>query len=558
MCKKLLLLLFVIFPFIVYPQYENIIHKNVWDRIIALDSIRLKINRYNPEKFSHEINIIRSLGIEYNDEALVLESDLLWVTYDISHQELAHNEIIKRLEEIISRAKQNNAIDVEERSRIILADYYWKVVQNYELAFENYFKADQLLQQLNPDSFPHWTKHYSRIAMAFYNFRDYTTAIEYLKKGNIASINKYTWKNRWSATNNLGLCYLKIEAVDSAMYFFKQSIEIPFVPKDGLRYSISKGNMGFIFYKKNNPELALPLLINDLSNAEKFKDYGVAAGAAIPLADIYIEKDSFKKAEEYLIDARKFIRLSRQNQRLIEYYDIAQKLWFKQKEYVVAKQYQDSLLSAQLDVLNKYDALLLMRAQQKIDHQELETELEKNKLHKRINFIKTLIFLVILLSILIVGLLLYLYYQKKSKIINLRKEEEITNAKIQLKTLTKNIAEKNLLINKFQSIANCNSKAEIIDDLQKNNILTKDDWIEFKKKFENIYPDFFKKVIEIQDITPSEVRLFCLSKLNLSPTEISAILGVSPQSTRITWYRFKKKHNLTSDYSINDFLKKIN
>ena len=557
MFKKLLFVLFLLSTCFINAQYEFIIHKNIWDRNIAFDSISQTVLKYNNEQLNYELDKIRNLAKENNDEVLKLETELVWVSYHIYHKTLNQEKIINKLEEIILLSKRSEIIDIEERARIILANYYWKIVQNYELAFENYLKADQLLQQLNPKSFPLWTKHYSKIAMAFYDFRDYESAINYLKKGNKAPINKYTWKNRWSSSNNLGLCYLKIEKVDSAMYFFNKSIQSSFIPKDGLRYSISMGNIGYIFYKNKNYDVALPLLINDMNNGDKFKDFGVAAGAAIPLADIYIERDSLHRAEEYLKKARAYIVYSGQEQRFIDYYKIAEKLNFKQKKYEIAKQYQDSFFNSQTVVHSKYDALLLMRGQQRFDKQALEIELEKNKLNERIKFIQNLVYLTIILAVLIIGLLILLYYRKKNRIISKRKDEEIKNAKIQLKNLTKNMAEKNLLINKFQNLNNGRDKAKIIDDLQKTNILTQEDWIDFKKKFETIYPEFFRKIINIKSITSSEVRLLCLSKLNLSSTEIAAIIGVSPQSTRITWYRFKNKHNLSKECTINDYLKKM-
>ncbi|PID68160.1 MAG: hypothetical protein CR968_02930 [Flavobacteriia bacterium] len=426
------------------------------------------------------------------------------------------------------------------------------------MAFEYYLKADYLLQQLDPETFPFWKQHYNDIARAFYDFRDYHTAITYLKKSQRSSIKKLNWKSHWTALNSLGLSYLEIDRTDSAMYYFKKSLETPFLPNDDLRYFIARGNMGRVYHLQNKHEAAIPLINNKMINALEYEDYGVATSAAIDLSSIYTALDDFTTAESYFKRAEKHIKQAGWEKLYIDYYKTGEKLFYKKKQFELAHQYQDSLYMAYRTVYDKYDVLFLLRAQQKVDRQILDAETEKNKRHKKWSTVKFLLLFGLILMIVLTSVLVNLYNRRKHNIDQQQKDQEIRKAHVALKSLNERMSDKDLLIEQWKSLNSIKEKARIIEELQQKKILTLDDWIDFKKNFESIYPDYFTKVMAIDKITPSEARLLFLSKFDLSSSEIAVLLGVSPQTVRITWHRFKKKQRLAKDYTVHKYVKTLN
>ena len=89
-------------------------------------------------------------------------------------------------------------------------------------------------------------------------------------------------------------------------------------------------------------------------------------------------------------------------------------------------------------------------------------------------------------------------------------------------------------------------------------ILTESDWEKFKAQFELHYPDFYIRLHEkLPLLTPSEIRLITLLKLQLSTKAMAAILGVSPQSIIKTRYRLKKKLNIPKDRKLDSALEWI-
>ncbi len=81
-----------------------------------------------------------------------------------------------------------------------------------------------------------------------------------------------------------------------------------------------------------------------------------------------------------------------------------------------------------------------------------------------------------------------------------------------------------------------------IESLKKSKILTKDQWEEYKKKLNEVFPNLLPKLYQdYPELTQAEVRLFVLIYLELSSSEQSDMLGVSVSSLRKSRYRLKKK-----------------
>ena len=81
------------------------------------------------------------------------------------------------------------------------------------------------------------------------------------------------------------------------------------------------------------------------------------------------------------------------------------------------------------------------------------------------------------------------------------------------------------------------------------------DWDDFKQTFERVHQDFFKNIqARSGRLTPAEMKLASLMRLNLNSKEISSSLGISMDSLRISRYRLRKKLNLEKEDSLQQFL----
>jgi tetratricopeptide (TPR) repeat protein/DNA-binding CsgD family transcriptional regulator len=76
-----------------------------------------------------------------------------------------------------------------------------------------------------------------------------------------------------------------------------------------------------------------------------------------------------------------------------------------------------------------------------------------------------------------------------------------------------------------------------------HNLNQDTEWDEFMNIFEEIHPEFTKKLNALANgpLSPAEMRLGMLLRMNLSSKEIASILRVTPDSVRVARYRLRKK-----------------
>jgi DNA-directed RNA polymerase specialized sigma24 family protein len=96
-----------------------------------------------------------------------------------------------------------------------------------------------------------------------------------------------------------------------------------------------------------------------------------------------------------------------------------------------------------------------------------------------------------------------------------------------------------------------------ISELTQMKILTDENWAQFKTHFEKAYPGLIQHIKEtFENLSPAELRMFLLMKLNIDSKEIASILGISIDSVKKTRYRLKKKIELDEEDDLLDFIRK--
>jgi len=149
-----------------------------------------------------------------------------------------------------------------------------------------------------------------------------------------------------------------------------------------------------------------------------------------------------------------------------------------------------------------------------------------------------------------------------------RMQDELTNAKILLDDYLQSMAEKNELLEQFkvdiEKLKDVKDKEidkeriEKLEYLNKATILTDEDWNKFKQLYEGVHKDFLKRLKEkMPDLTQAEIRLICLTKLDLGTKQMAGILGVSFETIRKSRYRLRKKLGLSEEDRVDDIIASI-
>jgi len=304
-------------------------------------------------------------------------------------------------------------------------------------------------------------------------------------------------------------------------------------------------------------------------------------------------KKQFKKAIFYLNKSKKFLKdFPTDNvqigsrlaecylglNKLVEAENIAIKnlefknLIEKEKRYnykVLEKIYKRKGLNSKL--LDVKDSLILMTSgltsiKTLKTLNNLETEIQLASSARLLNESKikynTYLFILIICSIILFFSLVTIRIN-----FNLQKEkarhmsEELDEKNRELVSKANFILQRNEYLKKIKT--KLESSDSSIDSLQSasyelNSVINSEKiYKDFDNMFVNVYPEFYKKLGEINSFTPTDLRLASFLKMNHTNNEIAIITGVSMRTIESQRYRLSKKLNLEKDQSLNSFLLSI-
>ncbi len=319
--------------------------------------------------------------------------------------------------------------------------------------------------------------------------------------------------------NSIGMIHLRMKEYETSMKFQERALLLAIETEDEILQAQSYGAMSEIYGAQNQPEKALTI-------AKKGLEHALKVTSKTELQDSY---KRVYKAYEKLNDYRKAFEF--------------------QSLYLALN---DSLKNSE-----NVGSIEKLKSRYELDKKESEITLLTHR--HQTEALRRNTFIVALTGLLIIGLLLYnrfrLIVQKRLAL----KRQQLTLYTQSLIEKSETISRINMELEQFKSNGS-NEDVQIakIDKILQSNILTDEDWENFKHAFEDIYPAFFSKLrYKYPTITVSELRLSALIKLKLSIKEIASILGISPDSVKTSRYRLKKKLGLAENETVEEFIENL-
>jgi len=102
------------------------------------------------------------------------------------------------------------------------------------------------------------------------------------------------------------------------------------------------------------------------------------------------------------------------------------------------------------------------------------------------------------------------------------------------------------------------SELKELDKIIKLKLKDYDNWDLFNKAFNNVHIDFSKNLKDKHpDLTRTELKYCAYNRIHLSSYQISSLLNVTIEAIRKTRYRLRKKLNLKSTDSLDDYIIKF-
>lgn len=442
---------------------------------------------------------------------------------------------------------------------------------------------------------------YTNISIAYNRLGEHNKALknylDCLKK--IENIDDL--KTQYASTlNNIGLHYLNYKnKPDSALVYFKQSkaiLETNALEKEFL-YGTVKGNIADIYFNRKQYEDAKELIADNLNLfrtniPQKVKRITRKRLLThIALAKINLAQNNFSNANTILTNLDIEIdTLSIDLGRLVpvKRLQTKQELALKSGDLKTAYNFSEQLntLKDSLHLVSEQQNLTVAKLLEDTAIKKHEIQLANEQLQRdkdqqksQIRFWVVTLILTIALAIFII-----LYNRHKQQAIINANKKALAEQKAQAKTLENQLLQQNIenqkkdlsnfaittkqnkdwlaqlsdLIADLKSKNNVNRNKAIkeldtaIKDKQRINTFTED----LQQQVEHLNTDFYHKLnTDYPSLTPYELKLCSLLRINLETKDIAALLNISPSSVNTSRYRLRKKLQLDKSQNLVELLK---
>lgn len=455
-----------------------------------------------------------------------------------------------------------------------LGTYYWQT-DDLDSAMEYYTKSLGMYEKLDKKSGMAQTMN--NVAGVLIMQKKPALALPYYKDA--LRLNSMLRDSGQMTNNlvNLGIAFEQLEQFDSAIFYYNKTLAICNQIGDRLTKTIVLESLGNISRKTENYEQAIRYYAESLALNKLLGTHDRLVESQVDMGRTYILLRELDKAEEMLLAALRKAKEINTKSYTSKAYNALAELYAARSDYRNAYQYK-SLFSDLNDTLfNEESSKKIMelnvkyesekKAQQIALHEkEIEVLNQKAKVDQ---LRKSVLGGGLVASMIIGGLAFYSIRQKlnQQKIERAKEKEDyekdLAFKRKELAIHTLHLVQKSELLEsihekleelKKEPDVNKNAIRRLVQ-LIKNDYQTEKDWQNFKSYFEQVHEHFDAKLREhFNDLTHHEIRLATLLKMNLSTKEIAAILNISPDSVNKARYRLRKKLNLSTEDSLENFL----
>lgn len=450
---------------------------------------------------------------------------------------------------------------------------------------------------------------YSLLGKVYYYTNNQDKIINHFQKSLTIYKNLNDAKGIAQTYSYIGHYYEKKNEYDKALDFQNKALKIFELIEDTTGIALVYENLGSIYEDQENYTLAKENFVKAFRVYSKLNDDYQLVNILNNIGDFYRKTNNYDSA---LYFTQKALSLAKENKlnylSKSAYHDIAKTYILRSKgldayiymdsAYRLLEKIKDTEYSNRSNILNEISKISGLKQEIEIKQQEIQllSEKEKNK------SLKINILLVLSLWLLLTIYLIYRIQQNKikkgkqnldeqkslfeteqkliklelerTKITQLNLKSELENKELKEKFLNEQLANKNReiqnhalnMVKKNQLIQELRSaiinikKSGInnlteLEDLLSTFSESEKDWTEFQKSFEKIHQNFIKILLDkFPELSPSEIRVCSLIKLNLDSREISRMLNISPESYKTIRYRIRKKFKLENEVNLNKFI----
>jgi tetratricopeptide (TPR) repeat protein/DNA-binding CsgD family transcriptional regulator len=469
---------------------------------------------------------------------------------------------IQAFEKERNRLGKSQFPDVRGLYYLYYGQYYIRFKKRDD-GFKLLLTSTKELERIGFENLPFGGDYLHGFGIYYYTAGYYDLAIKYLNRA--VNCPFVLTHGRINAVHGLGYCYKSENIRDyaKAARYFAQSYNMARHYKDDIMTFASMGDYARALQLQGRNKEALVYLDKCLQYANPAENFNKSV-FDLYKAEILLVYNKPDLAKDLIEESDSLITLCRPDQkrrRLPDYFSVMSMLYRKTGRFDKVLAYNDSIIFLK-------DSINITASNRILE--ELETGVNAERYFLALSAIKSArrrdiyISIFYLACFLLIGaIIVYGFKQRKRELVkenelNQRMKEVVEQKAIRTMQLRDQqlaqLKEKNALIEKVNSeLSQLRRRSETwaekkeeahghIDTLLNSVIITDADWEEFQVLFEKIHPGFLEKInSKYSFLTPSEMRLVALSKLNIPSREMAVMLGLTKDTIYTFKYRLRKK-----------------
>lgn len=217
----------------------------------------------------------------------------------------------------------------------------------------------------------------------------------------------------------------------------------------------------------------------------------------------------------------------------------------KVEQYVRLMMQERQALKTQRLSYDLIETIAQLESEQKRQQQKIE---QLRQVNQRLWLLVGIVLLIVVLS----GVVIYLIYQKRQHVHQMRQaEERLFDLK---QKLQQSQTEKDMRAQEIKEFLNTKDNRQELETLTPT-LLQTDGESKFRQYFELLYPLFLPRLREkVPSVTPREELLSMLVVLKQDNKRIAELLAIAPRSVLMLRHRFRQKIGIDTELSLESFI----
>jgi tetratricopeptide (TPR) repeat protein len=520
-----------------------------WE-LIALDLPRAK----NYALQAHE------LAGEMGDEEKLLNSmqSLIWIYYTEADYLKALDYAVKALDMAEELDKPTDAGLACDAIGVIYDDF-----GDQDKSSQYFFKSLKLYEQV--DDKKGMAQASSRIGVLYYKQKNFRQALEYFQISLDWSEKTRSDNGIASNLNSIANVYADQGDFQKALKGYMNALAIAVKASDLRREGSISLSIGTTYLKMKNFPMSYDYFQKALKIFQKLNNTLRIAKCQIQLGEYYLATQDYRKGFFFAEEALKHGQVQGFKEVSLNAAQLLHRLSLNLKDTLRAYRFLiiEDRLKDSLNNGEKQKVLTKLEAQYQFDKEQDRKAIKQ----QRMDFV-TVIFIILLLSVLIILFLVWSRQKAKARSAileknSLEKELEFKNKEMVLNVMSL-MEKKEMLIDLSERLIRIDSEAttsegketirRIARELQKSE--EKDILKEFALRFKEVHGAFYDKLLlKFPALSPNELKLCAFLRLNMSSKDIAALTGQRVTSLETARHRLRQKLGISnSDVNLITFL----